>query len=439
MLQRTLRLFTVILTIGLLASCASTDPNIDAAKSDLKKQDFESALQAAEKAIQTKPNSGLGYYYKGVAYSEIAQSKDDIAARREYYKKMRDAFNKAEDLFNKAEDKPKEADNLDAVLLSVWSSEHNAAVKQATNDSLKQQGGLKKAEEHLKNAIVVQPDSTLSYDVLTEVYVMENNIPGAIESLSKSIQLSDSVAPQKYQRLALFYNNQKQPEKALDALKKGLDEYPDNVDLVQNLADTYLQMGESEKAIDVVRGLIEQDPDNPQYHLVLGTQLYQAVMRLSDSLSTNYDKIFDLHQSMKSADQSKSAELKSQATKFENINEDLQSQISTMTDEAVKELNKVIDLRPKDDGAYNTLGIIYQNKAAALYEKRNNTEDNEKAAQYNQQAQEELKQAMNYYEKAADLNPDKKEYWRNLFKVYTTLGMDAKAQDAMEKAGLNNN
>ncbi len=43
---------------------------------------------------------------------------------------------------------------------------------------------------------------------------------------------------------------------------------------------------------------------------------------------------------------------------------------------------------------------------------------------------------MKYYEKATEIEPDNQDYWANLFRVYTSLGMDQKAEEAMKKAGL---
>ncbi|MDX1671665.1 MAG: tetratricopeptide repeat protein, partial [Balneolaceae bacterium] len=114
----------------------------------------------------------------------------------------------------------------------------------------------------------------------------------------------------------------------------------------------------------------------------------------------------------------------------------LQSSISELTNQAEEKLKTVIEYRPNDANAYNTLGIIYQNKAATLFEERNLTEDNKKAKQLDQKARDMLRQAMKYYENATEIDPDNKEYWQALFRVYTTLGMDQKAKEAMKKAGL---
>ena len=68
--------------------------------------------------------------------------------------------------------------------------------------------------------------------------------------------------------------------------------------------------------------------------------------------------------------------------------------------------------------------------------RRNNTVDNEVAQQLDNEARQNLQEALIYYERAAELDPDDTETWQSLFQVYTTLGMEEKAMEAMEKAGL---
>jgi tetratricopeptide (TPR) repeat protein len=64
------------------------------------------------------------------------------------------------------------------------------------------------------------------------------------------------------------------------------------------------------------------------------------------------------------------------------------------------------------------------------------TRDNAKAAKLDKQAKDLLRKSMTNYEKAAELDPENPEYWRSLFQIYTTLGMDEKAAEAEKKAGM---
>ncbi|MDX1671743.1 MAG: tetratricopeptide repeat protein [Balneolaceae bacterium] len=407
-------------------------------KDNLKTQNYQQALEAAEQAINEFPNDPLGYYYKGVVLGDIAQDENDPAARTDYYDRMKEAFNQARSLAEKMEDPPGEIENMNVVLRTIWSKEHNKAIAYATDDSLKQTvpQPLDVAAQHLQNATQIIPDSVLSWNVLSQVQYMREDMDGAITALEKSIELQDTAAVEDYVRLSDYYRVNNQSNDAISILNEAQNYYPENINVIQKLADAYSAAGRTDDAVNTIKQLIEKDPENPQYHLVLGTTYYQRALEKSDSLSKNYDKIFELERKMKQSSGQQASELKKQITKLQNINDGLQSSISELTNQAEEKLKTVIEYRPNDANAYNTLGIIYQNKAATLFEERNLTEDNKKAKQLDQKARDMLRQAMKYYENATEIDPDNKEYWQALFRVYTTLGMDQKAKEAMKKAGL---
>lgn len=436
--KKILHFSVLTLIIGIFIGCASSNPYVDDAKSNIRDGNYKAALEAAEQAITNHPQDPLGYYYKGVALGDLAQDEENPDARNETYKEMNAAFEQARELAGKMEDPPGEMENLGAVKTTIWSKEHNRAIELATNDSVKKtvDQPLKKSINHLQNATVIMPDSTLSWDVLSEVYFMDKNLDGAIEAKQKVIDLKEKPAVEDYTRLADFYIVNKRFEEAAQLLEKARQAYPDTVAVIEKLADAYMNSGEYDKAIASVEELIQTDPQNPQYHLALGTQYYQAVLRLNDSLSTNYDQIFELQQKLQNASGSEQQNLKQQIASLEENNNKLQDRIDSLTQNAIEELNTVVEYRPNDASAYNTLGVIYQNKASALFEKRNQTADNQKASELDKQAKENLRQSMEHYEKAVEIDPDNQDYWKSLYRVYVALGMDEKAKEAEEKAGM---
>lgn len=432
--------FLSILTLiaGVFLSCGSSNPYVEDAKSSMTSGEYEAALKAAEQSIQNMPQDPLGYYYKGVILGDIAQETEDPSERREIYEEMNASFEKAKDLANQMEEPPGEMDNLGAVKTAIWSNEHNRAIELATKDSLKKvvDEPIKMAIEHLKNATTIIPDSTLSWDVLSEVYFMDKNMEGAIEAKTRVVEQKDPASADDYIRLADFHRVAGNFEQSVEVLREAQNHYPEHVGINEKLADAYMGAGDFKKAIATVQELINEDPDNPQYHLALGTQYYQTVLKLNDSLSTTYDKIFDLQQKVNNASGSEAQNLKQQISSLQKTTQELQKQIDSLTDNAVSELQTVLEYRPDDASAYNTLGIIYQNKASALFEERNQTTDNQKAAELDKKAKEQLRQAMKYYEKAASIDPENKEYWRSLYRVYVALGMDEKAKEAEKKADM---
>jgi len=442
MLTKKLPHLLITLLLGILVGCgASTNPLADEAKSNVESQNYQAALESAKKSIEQHPGDPLGYYYKAVALGEIAGEKEDVGSRADLYKQMNEAFQIAKNVADTSESKPSELSRISSVKTVLWQTEHNQGIEYIRSDSLANtvENPTHVAVQHLKNATIIQPDSSLSWNVLAQVAAMDKDYENAVDSKKKYISMVNdtTLKAQDYLQLAGYYYQLDKQQEVLETFQEAQKRFPNNEDIVSNLADAYNRVGKSEQAISTIEKLLEQNPENPQYHLVLGTQIYKKALKLGDTLETNSEKILQLRQELKNASGSEADQKEEQIAQLNKENTQLQSEIDDLTARAEDELKTVLKYRPDDADAYNTLGIIYQNKAKALFDLRNRTSDNAQAAKYDNQGKEALRQAMTYYEKATEIDPDNKDYWRSLFQIYTALGMDKKAQQAMDKAGIN--
>lgn len=441
MLKKKLPHVLVLLLIGILIGCGSSNPLVDDAESNIQSQNYETALESAEQSIEKYPDDPLGYYYKGVALGEIAGEEEDPQAREDYYERMNEAFAEAEEVASEAEGGvPGEVERIPAVKNVLWQTEHNRGVELATDDSLKGtvENPIEKSMEHLENATIVQPDSALSWNVFSQVAGMNKSFEKAASAKSKYLEMvPDTTAEaQDYMQLASYYYNLEDEQKVLKTFQKAQEQFPENQDIVSNLADAYNRVGEPEKAISTVEQLVEQNPENPRFHLVLGTQIYQKALTLNDTLTANNEEILQLQDKLAQASGEEAEEIKQQISELEQENEEMRPEYEELTNRAEDELKTVLEYDSDNASAYNTLGIIYQNRAKAFFDQRNRTTDNAKAKKLDEQGQDMLREAMGFYENATEVEPDNQEYWQSLFSIYTALGMDEKAQEAMEKAGM---
>jgi tetratricopeptide (TPR) repeat protein len=430
-------LLTATLFVGILASCETSDPLIEEAQKNIFTQNFDSALSVLDRSIQKNPESGLPYYYKAMAYAERAVTIPEADQRKPDYKNFRSSIVKARELFDAQEKAPSEAEDVPNLIFNTWGYEHNQAIEYVNNDSVRAtvEKPLQVAIAHLENAVIINPDSTLSWNILAQVRGIAGDYKGAIEALNTAMGMVSPAPANDYLRLGIYYGNLGQPEKATKALEEGLELYPDSIKIVQNLADAYMKAGHRDKSIQTIQNLIKTDPQNAQYHLALGTQLLQATSDIATEISDDYDEVYEIKTQLRKNPKNKKA-LNARLDSLEAAIEKQNEVINKLSKTAAQELTTVTELRPNDDLAYNYLGITYQNKYAALFEKRNNTDDNDLANKYDKQAKEELRKAMKYFEKAAEINPDKKEYWDVLSRIYTTLDMQKKAKEALDKAGM---
>ncbi|GAB5409707.1 MAG: hypothetical protein BalsKO_20720 [Balneolaceae bacterium] len=412
-----------------MVNCETGDPLIKPIQTGIDSKNYQAALIAADSAIIKEPTNPIGYYYKGYVLSEIAKAEPVITDRKSIYGEMYSALSEASRLYSLQETKGSEAGKIEPLILQSWSIEHNAAIPYATNDSVKAtvDNPLDLSIAHLVNATTVNPDSTLSYDVLAQVYYMNSEFDNAATALTKVIELEGTGLPSEYDRLGSYYFLSEQPEKAVSSLEEGLELYPDSTALIQKLADGLFQIDRTDDALKIMDRLVEAEPDNARYHLVIGTRVYQRVLTLSDSYTENSDRIYDLERNDGSEEE---------INMLKSDNEALEVDINQLTDRAEKELLMASELDPTISSTFNTLGILYQNKSASLFDKRNNTVDNDEAARLDDMARDEATKAMTFYEKATELDPDNTSYWGSLFRIYTLLDMREKAEAAMEKAGM---
>lgn len=435
------KLFLILFAFaGFLWSCESTSPLVNEVQLSLVTGNFEAALETVNTAIDEDPNDYIAHFYKGVVLSSQAESLEDPSERKEYYARAKESYDTARSLMEDMEETPSELEELNNTVVSFWADEYNMAVNVQNDDSLfnATEDPYRTSLAHLENAVTINPDSAMTYQVLSSTHFQLEQIDRAISTYEEAMERMDDPESSDYEYLTSLYLYDSQYEKAISMAEEALERDPGNSMFVQFMADAYIQSGDREKAVEIVQALIDEEPDNPQYRRVLGTQIYQNVEELGREVSGMYEELFELRQEVRGLSGDERADAEARIEDLSDEIDDLENQIDELTKISVEQMTKVIELEPESESANFILGIIYQNRAANLFERRNNTTDNALANEYDEMARDVLRDALIYYEKAAEINPDNPENWQSLFQVYTTLGMEEEAAEAMEKAGFEN-
>lgn len=429
--------FLFIIIGMMVAACAASDPNIETAKLNIKNGEFDKALEATQQAIdQNDGFSPEGYYYKADVLSRMAQRERDVAKRAPLYEEMVAAYDSAIVQYKRQDVNSGFDIIIETRVINTWADEYNAGITVAQRFDSVSTEQQQKGVDYLKNAFIILPDSISSLEVLAEIEYQRNNLPAAIEALEKAIELNPAPIANRYFRLALFYKESDNFDGVVNTLKTANKRYPDDIEIVQTLANTYLEVGMTDEALVVVRELINRDPSNAQYRLVYGTQIYSYAEQLTDSLDRNFDVIFELTITKRGAKKAEATKLQKQIDDLYAINKGLQDKILELTENAMVEIDKAYELDPSNHNTAYTIGIILQNKSALFFKLRDYTLDNDEAARLDEKAKSILKETLPFYKKAVETDPENTMYWTTLFRVYTTLGMNDKAAEAMEKAGL---
>ncbi|TVQ04850.1 MAG: hypothetical protein EA359_05050 [Balneolaceae bacterium] len=431
--------FLLILAIvGLLWACETTDPFVNEVQIGILTGNFESALAATEGAIEADPSNYVAHYYKGLVLASQAETFENAEERQPYYSRAKESFDTAKSIMEGLEETPEELEELNNSIISFWADEYNMGVSIQNDDSLfnATPDPYRVSLAHFQNAATINPDSAMTYQVMSSTHFQMNDIDSAISTYELAISLMQQPQVDDYEYIISLYLFNNQYDEAIAMSNRAQRDYPDEAVFVQFLADAYIQQGERDRAIELIENLIANDPDNPQYRRVLGTQIYQSVDRLTADVSGLYQRQFDLRQAARNQ---RGQELDQTQSQIEQLTSQINAkerEIDELTQISIRQMERVVELEPDSESANFILGIIYQNRAANLFERRNNTTDNQEAMQYDDRARDNLREALKYYERAAELNPDNPENWQSLFQVYTTLGMEAEAQDAMRKAGF---
>lgn len=425
----------------LVWSCAA-DPNIESARLALVQQDFDEVIRSAEAAIQANPESGDGFYYKGVAYASLAADRPP-EQRVDYYAQARENLVEARRLYREHNVTSSEAQNLDDIIIETWGYEHNQGVQPLSSDIISSpEDSLRLSRYHFMNATTINPDSVLSFNLLAEVNFALGNNEEAEAISRKVIYEMEQGDLYNYYRLAFFLMEDGRDEEAVDLLLEAREIFPDEIEIVQEIANAYLRIGMTDEALEVVQELIERDPENPQYRLVYATQVYQMVQELDEQVREVHDEVYDISREIRQkarepgADQQEIENMLAEMQEKQDRANELIDESFRFSDIAKEELHLALEADPDNPDIHSTLGIVYQNRGALMQDKRNMTEDMEEADKFDRQAREYLEKSLPHYEKAAELEPDNTEHWLSLFRVYTNLGMTEEAERAQERAGL---
>lgn len=346
------------------------------------------------------------------------------------------------------------------------------------------------AIKFMEKASLVNPKDTTAamYTGVAAQQAGKNEV--AKNAFSKYIELGGKD-PVIFYSLANSYRQDKDIDKALEILDKGIAANPGYKDLNNEKVNILLSSGRVDKAIGELKQLVEKDPSNVQNVLNLGllydnaaAQHGDELRKLEDQTRKGSDQKRKLEE-MKMKEQAyaqeivrltarakkepKNAEVKRQLTEATKMQAETKSEIEKAASEAATagangsgDEQKVTDLRTKqteqknlakeqyekvlkiDPANYDanfSMGVVYFNEAVEIKKQIDGMDMKtyqEKGKAVEQQVVSKFKEAMPYFEKAYEVKQeaDLKENLRNLYNVLKqyekTDAYDAKLQKVAE-------
>ncbi len=346
-----------------------------------EKGQLEKAKEAIDKAVKhpktmNDPKTWLYYgeIYYGIASSPLPQFQklDSTAATKAF-----EALKKAKSLDAKGKIK-KEANEYIKKLATVFYAKGAQVFKQQN---------YKKAISYFKDAFEVSKelgsfDTTAAFNIgITGVLGKEPQV--AAEYLKKCVDVKFNDP-----KIFIYYNRALQQlgdtAGAEAAIQEGRKRFPQNLSLLLEQAQLYLEKGEASELIKSLKEAIAKKPDNPSnanFNFLIGK---------------SYDDM-------------------------------------GKTDSAEMYYKAAIKVNPKFFEAYYNIGAIYVNKAAKIQKEANDLplSENKKYEALEKEANANLKKSIPWLEKALALNPNDQPTIKGLKEAYARLKMNDKLKELM--------
>jgi tetratricopeptide (TPR) repeat protein len=361
--------------------CASAE--LTGAKLYINQKQYDKAKEALLKEVQKNPASDEGWFLLGSIHGEEGN-----------FSLMLDAFDNSLKASKKFEQQIKDSRQY------YWATSFNKGViyfNNATRSTAQDSINIffDRAVEQFKNAILCEPDSTISYQNLAYAYLNQNKIDDAVVPLEQLTNIG--TIPEAFSMLGQIYtekgnvlmdtykeNKDKADsvkafewfDKAINVLVNGKAKFPTDSEILLRLSNVYIAANKLDVAMVAFREGIEREPNNQYYHYNYGVLLLNA-------------------------------------NKYE---------------EAEAEFKRAIEIDPEYINAVYNLGVVYVRWASEMREKA------EAAGEEDLSYQEKFKAAIPLMEKYLEKNPQEAVIWELMGKIYANLQMTEKSKEAFDKA-----
>lgn len=142
---------------------------------------------------------------------------------------------------------------------------------------------LQKAENELKIAVKLDPDSEEAVTTLSLLYSDEGDTTHALQVLSSVPDTGRSA--KLYAALGATYEQRKDFKNAIDAYKHAIQMDRDNLDAIRGLAENLLNDGQIDAALDQYRVIADANPEDAQTYLRI-SEIYRRQGKYDEALES---------------------------------------------------------------------------------------------------------------------------------------------------------
>jgi len=233
-------------------------------------EDNFKAIEHVKAAIKLDPEYGRAYALLALIYLNDIEWDWWKAIARNVNPSA--TFDEAQAYIELAKDHPTALGHVAASRVAIRSERHDEAIEEA------------------RQAIAIEPNEPEAYIAMASALITSNNPRGGLEFVEMAFRLNPQRPAHYYLTEGFAYFALGDLEKAAEAFKAGVDQYPDARELLPPLASTYALLGQKK---DARQALLRWRPTDSQLMLEQVPQIYYLPLRWPSSDLRVFDRFFD--------------------------------------------------------------------------------------------------------------------------------------------------
>lgn len=302
-----------------------------------------------------------------------------------------------------------EIPEITEILVKAWKAEQSNGIRllQLNRNSEANQH-FYEILAHFDNAIVLQPDSLVTYNLMSTTFYENDSISNAIETLEIALNRSPEPDPKLLEKLAYLYLETGNTDESIRIYENLVSNNSNDNRLLHGLINAYMISERHNDAIDQLLLLAEEFPTRYYYKEELATQLYFLFATKTDEIYREFESGDPIGE--------KIDELLELSNEAHTIYESLRTTI------------------PANEESLLRMGTFYNNSVNKLSSIHSSfTLSSESNSLIQSTIQTYRDNSIELWERLTEMNPDNMEYVYTLYNLYKDAEMSEEA-DSIERS-----
>ena len=295
------------------------------------------------------------------------------------------------------------------ILVKAWENEQSDGVRllQLNRDNEANQHYYD-ILAHFDNALILQPDSLVTYNLMSNTFYENGSIGNAVETLENAVNQSSVPDPKLLEKLAYLYLESGNTDESIRLYENLVSSNTNDNRLMHGLTNAYMISQRHNDAIAKLKQLSEEFPTRYYYKEALATQLYFIFESYSDEIYREFEN-------------------------GESIDNSIDNLLEILN-QAHSIYDSLRDPIPANEESLLRMGTFYNNsvnKLTAIHSTVTLSSENNLLVQSTIQTYRD--HSIELWEKLTEMNPDNMEYVYTLYNLYKDAGMSEEA-DSIERS-----